>query len=165
MKYQFITILITSIFIYGCVPENTVWEQYHSKMKHIEPGFHLVSSNNDIYRLRYIGGPDDTAESAKSIWLERAKKYCENPQTETIDQKIVEKTKIEYHGNTPYQEGVADGVCGVVGFVGCLLVEILSTEYIVEKKTKYPEIEGTIDCSPGSIESNNSFQSTASAAG
>jgi hypothetical protein len=142
-------LLTISLILFGCVPNNTMQNPYHAKMKSIEPGFHVLGSYDNKYRLKYVGESNATIESAKEIWLERAKGMCkESNQSITTDsEKVTENIRKEYHGN-PNDDASAAAVCSVVGAIGCIVVDFLTTDYVVERKVKYPEIEGTVDCNP-----------------
>ena len=172
IKLRFTLLPIMLFILCGCVPSNIV-HGYNAKMKSIEPGFHMLGSHDNTYRLKYVGEPDSTIDSAKEIWLKRASQICVNTRNsaKVTDKKISEGTKTKYKQvsiSGGFDNPVSESICIMGGLIGCLLAEIISTNKVStisikgeSKDIKYPEIVGTIDCEPRQYESNQSLQSDA----
>lgn len=139
--------------------DNPVYWKHRSSFKTIQPGFHLLGSNNGIYRLKYVGEHNSSIESAKEIWVKRAKSYCINSGEIHLsnDQKIVERNTIKYKSiGTNAYDSIGDTLCVMGGFAGCLVATLFTPKSNTIKarefsKSNHPEIEGEIDCKPKEI--------------
>ncbi len=149
---EYTSIIIVFFALSGCnsinqKSDNPVYDKYRSSFKAIQPGFHMLSSSANVYTLKYVGESKSSIEQSKAIWEKRAKEICSESQADPVidEAKNVQRTKRKRYGN---ENSSAAGICAVVGVIGCIVVDILSTNYVVGNKIQYPEVVGTVDCNP-----------------
>ena len=145
--------------------------QYHYKSNHvpnpnaIKYGFHLKEIDENTYDLSFLGSPGSTLEYAIETWDFRAEHLCapygyimlnSNKSTETGTESKTTKPLLD--------DNAAAGVIGAGGFIGGVILALLTTEFETKNEVSYPKVQGVFKCNVES-QSNNSFQPTAGAAG
>jgi len=155
-------VLLTSCKTGNKFSDNPVYWKHRSSFKTIQPGFHLLGSKDGVYRLKYVGEHNSSIESAKEIWLKRAKSYCINSGNIQLsnDQKIIERNTIKYrpigtNANNSLVDTIVDTFCVQGGFTGCLVATIFrpnlksksdTIKVRESSKSNHPEVKGEIDC-------------------